>query len=162
MLENSTQLMSLNSQKRIQGNELFREPIQDWFFKQRSWLRRIHVLFWLCFMQMPPLLAKTWRIIQNTVRVDFQLFTLFALFWLFCLYYFAVGLLNLQEDERWKPGAWIPVGWIPIYDEKRDSRPCNSFHCASARKMRMFHQCFIEFFDKWEEKTAIPAFDWFR
>ena len=22
--------------------------------------------------------------------------------------------------------------------------------------MRMFHQCFIEFFDKWEEKTAIP------
>ena len=63
----------------------------------------------------------------------------------------------MHEDERSKPGAWIPAGWIPIYDEKSDSRPCNCFHCASARKMRMFHQCFIEFFDKWEEKTANPG-----
>ena len=65
-----------------------------------------------------------------------------------------VSLLNLHEDERSKPGAWIPVRWIPIYNEKYDSRPRTGFHSASARKMRLYHQCWIEFLDNWAAKTA--------
>ena len=41
-----------------------------------------------------------------------------------------VSLLNLHEDERSKPGAWIFVGWIPIYDENHDSRPWPGFHSS--------------------------------
>ena len=121
MLENCTLLMNLNFQTRLQANLPLQEPIQDWSFKQRSLLLRIHALCYLCFMLMPPLLAKTRPIIQYTVSVEFWLLRLFALFWLFCLYSFAVCLLNLHEDEQSKPATWIPVGWIPIYDEKRDS-----------------------------------------
>ena len=31
----------------------------------------------------------------------------------------AVSLLNLHEEIRSKPSAWVPVGWIPKYDQKR-------------------------------------------
>ena len=62
-------------------------------------------------------------------------------------------LLNLHEDERSKPSAWIPVGWIPVYNETRDLRPGSGYDSSSARKVRLFHQCWIEFLDKWEEKT---------
>ena len=66
-------------------------------------------------------------------------------------------LLNLHEDERSKPSAWIPVGWLPVHNEKRaSSRPGSGFHSPSARKMRLYHQCWIEFLDKWAEKTSNP------
>ena len=65
-----------------------------------------------------------------------------------------MSLLNLHEDERSKPSAWIPVGWLPVYDETRDLRPGRGYDSSSARKMQLFHQCWIEFLDKWEvEKT---------
>jgi hypothetical protein len=64
-----------------------------------------------------------------------------------------VCLLNLHEDERCKPRNWIPVGWIPVYDESRDKRPTKGFDSTSARKYRLYHQCWIEFLDKWAERT---------
>jgi hypothetical protein len=64
-----------------------------------------------------------------------------------------VSLLNLHEDERMKPRNWIPVGWIPVYDESRDKRPIRGFDSTSARKIRLYHQCWIEFLDKWAERT---------
>jgi len=64
-----------------------------------------------------------------------------------------VSLLNLHEDERSKPRNWIPVGWIPVYDESRDKRPNKGFDSTSARKIRLYHQCWIEFLDKWAERT---------
>ncbi len=98
------------------------------------------------FMQMPPFLDRACPIIPYTVRS-------------FCLYYFnyanygnyipytyyccSVCLLNLHEDERTKPRNWIPVGWIPVYDESRDTRPGQGFDSTSARKFRLYHQCWI-------------------
>ena len=64
-----------------------------------------------------------------------------------------MSLLNLHEDERMKPRNWIPVGWIPVYDESRDKRPGQGFDSTSARKIRLYHQCWIEFLDKWAERT---------
>ena len=66
---------------------------------------------------------------------------------------YAVSLLILHEDERMKPRNWIPVGWIPVYDESRDKRPGQGFDSTSARKIRLYHQCWIEFLDKWAERT---------
>ena len=62
-------------------------------------------------------------------------------------------LLNLYEDERTKPRNWIPVGWIPVYNEQRDTRPSKGFESTSARKVRLYHQCWIEFLDGWAERT---------
>ena len=62
-------------------------------------------------------------------------------------------LLNLYEDERTKPRNWIPVGWIPVYNEQRDTRPSQGFESTSARKIRLYHQCWIEFLDGWAERT---------
>ncbi len=62
-------------------------------------------------------------------------------------------LLNLHEDERTKPRNWIPVGWIPVYDESRDKRPIKGFDSTSARTFRLYHQCWLEFLDKWAERT---------
>jgi hypothetical protein len=59
----------------------------------------------------------------------------------------------LHEDERTKPRNWIPVGWIPVYDESRDKRPGKGFDSTSAPKFRLYHQCWIEFLDKWAERT---------
>jgi hypothetical protein len=64
-----------------------------------------------------------------------------------------VCLLNLHEDERMKPRNWIPVGWIPVYDESRDKRPTRGFESTSARKVRLYHQCWIEFLDGWADRT---------
>ena len=65
-------------------------------------------------------------------------------------------LLNLHEDERLKPRNWVPVGWIPVYDESRDKRPSKGFDSTSARKYRLYHACWIEFLDKWAERTKDP------
>ena len=65
----------------------------------------------------------------------------------------AVCLLNLHEDERMKPRNWIPVGWIPCYDESRDKRRKTGFESTSARKIRLYHQCWIEFLDGWAQRT---------
>ena len=69
------------------------------------------------------------------------------------MYFIAVCLLNLHEDERMKPRNWIPVGWLPVYDDKRDKRPGKGFESTSARKIRLYHQCWIEFLDGWAERT---------
>ena len=48
-------------------------------------------------------------------------------------------------------------GFLLVYNEKRaSSRPGSGFHSSSARKMRLYHQCWIEFLDKWAEKTSNP------
>jgi hypothetical protein len=62
-------------------------------------------------------------------------------------------LLNLHEDERLKPRNWVPVGWLPVYDESRDKRPKTGFDSTSARKVRLYHACWIEFLDQWAERT---------
>jgi hypothetical protein len=64
-----------------------------------------------------------------------------------------VCLLNLHEDERNKPRNWIPVGWLPVYDESRDKRPGKGYESTSARKIRLYHQCWTEFLDGWAERT---------
>jgi hypothetical protein len=69
------------------------------------------------------------------------------------IYFIAVCLLNLHEDERMKPRNWIPVGWIPVYDESRDKRRKTGYESTSARKIRLYHQCWIEFLDGWAERT---------
>jgi hypothetical protein len=57
----------------------------------------------------------------------------------------AVSLLNLHEEIRSKPSAWVPVGWIPKYDQKRAEdagrKNCGMYSHAS-RKVDLFHQCF--------------------
>ena len=68
-------------------------------------------------------------------------------------FFLAVCLLNVHEDERMKPRNWIPVGWIPCYDESRDKRPQKGYESTSARKIRLYHQCWIEFLDGWAERT---------
>ena len=69
-----------------------------------------------------------------------------------------VCLLNLHEDERLKPRNWVPVGWIPVYDENRDTPPDKGFDSTSARKYRLYHACWIEFLDRWAERTKDPRF----
>jgi hypothetical protein len=65
------------------------------------------------------------------------------------------SVLNLHEDDRNKPRNWVPVGWIPLYDDSRDKRPGHwqGFDSTSARKIRLCHQCWIEFPDGWAERT---------
>ena len=65
----------------------------------------------------------------------------------------AVSLLNLHEDERSQPSAWIPVGRLPVYNEERDERPGQGYESASARKHRLYHRCWAEFLDGWAERT---------
>ena len=67
----------------------------------------------------------------------------------------SVCLLNLDEDERSKPCAWIPVGWLPVYidDRAKKLRPKQGYESIAARKMRIYHRCWIEFLDGWEERT---------
>ena len=64
-------------------------------------------------------------------------------------------LLNLHEDERSKPSAWIPVGWLPVYNEQLDFRPTQGFHSSTDRKMRLYHQCWVEFLHNWAGKTKL-------
>jgi hypothetical protein len=63
------------------------------------------------------------------------------------------SLLNLQEEERMKTKNWVPVGWLPVYDESRDLRKTKGFDSTPARKIRLYHACWIEFLDKWAERT---------
>ena len=64
-------------------------------------------------------------------------------------------LLNLHEDERSKPSAWVPVAWLPVYQDDRAKglRPGSGFDSTAARKMRLYHRCWIEFLDGWEART---------
>jgi hypothetical protein len=82
-------------------------------------------------------------IICNISFISLMLITVFI----------AVCLLNLHEDERMKPRNWIPVGWIPVYDDSRDKRPGTGFESSAARKIRLYHQCWIEFLDGWAART---------
>ena len=57
----------------------------------------------------------------------------------------AVSLLNLHEDVRCKPSAWVPVGWIPKYDRKlaeAAGRKDSGMDGHASRKVDLFHQCF--------------------
>ena len=67
----------------------------------------------------------------------------------------SVSLLNLHEDKRSKPSAWIPVGWLPVHNEERDERPSRGYDSALARKYRLYHCCWVEFLpvDGWAEQT---------
>ena len=61
----------------------------------------------------------------------------------------------MHEDERCKPAAWIPVGWLPNYIDARTKglRPNRGYESISARKVQLFHRCWIEFLDGWAERT---------
>ena len=55
----------------------------------------------------------------------------------------AVSLLNLHEDVRCKPSAWVPVGWIPKYNPTLAvGRATNGMNSHASRKVDLFHQCF--------------------
>jgi hypothetical protein len=56
-----------------------------------------------------------------------------------------VCLLNLHEDERMKSRNWKPVAWLPVYDESRDTRPRTGFDSTSARNIRLYHACGLNF-----------------
>ena len=85
--------------------------------------------------------------------VHYVIYIHYILHMYYCDYCSTECLLNLHEDERMKPRNWIPVGWIPVYDESRDKRPKKGFDSTSARKVRLYHQCWIEFLDGWAERT---------
>ena len=119
------------------------------------WIQDV-LLYLLCFMQMPPFLGQSMS--HHPIYSTFFLFFYFNYFnygnyTSYTYYWYAVSLLNLHEDERTKPRNWILVGWIPVYDESRDKRPNKGFDSTSARKIRLYHQCWIEFLDKWAERT---------
>ncbi len=44
------------------------------------------------------------------------------------------------------------MGWFPVYDESRDKRLGKGFELTSASKIRLYHQCWIEFLDKRVER----------
>lgn len=55
----------------------------------------------------------------------------------------SVSLLNLHEDVRSQPAAWVPVGWIPNYDESLSTeRPSKGYESDASRKANLFHECF--------------------
>jgi hypothetical protein len=68
---------------------------------------------------------------------------------------FSVSLLNLHDDERQKPENWIVIGWLPIYDESKAKhlRPQKGYDSISARKYRLYHDCWKPIFRNWNEKT---------
>ncbi len=108
-------------------------------------------------MWMPPFLDKACHIIPYTVRTFVLYYSDYANYInyiTYTFYFYTVCLLNLHEDERTKPRNWIPVGWVPVYDESRDKRLGKGFNSTSARKIRLYHQCWIEFLDKWAETHA--------
>ena len=47
------------------------------------------------------------------------------------------------------------MGWIPNYLDARAKglRPLRGYESVSARKMRLFHRCWIEFLHGWAERT---------
>ncbi len=60
-------------------------------------------------------------------------------------------LLNFHEKECTKPRNWVPVGLLPVYDESRDKRPGTGYKSTSARKIRLYPQCWTSFLDGWAE-----------
>ena len=56
---------------------------------------------------------------------------------------FAVSLLNLHEEVRAKPSAWVPVGWMPNYDPALSKgRADHSLDSNSVRQLEIFHACY--------------------
>ena len=47
------------------------------------------------------------------------------------------------------------MGWLPNYIDSRAKglRPTRGYESIPARKMRLFHRCWIEFLDGWAERT---------
>ena len=63
-------------------------------------------------------------------------------------------VLNLHESERRKPKNWVPIAWLPIYDDAKSSkRPTQGYQSASARNMRLYHDCWRHILGRWKEKT---------
>jgi hypothetical protein len=55
----------------------------------------------------------------------------------------SVSLLNLHEDLRSQPAAWVPVGWIPNYNESlATKRKAAGLNSHASRKANLFHECF--------------------
>ena len=156
--------MNLNFPARITANVPFQDQIQEPYFKHSSCSTISALLSWHCFMLMPPFVDNTWPIIQYTVSaiIFFAIMLINTLIVIIRLIKsFTVCLLNLHEDERLKPRAWVPVGWLPVYNEKSaSSRPARGFHSSTACKMQLYHQCWIEFLDKWAVKTSNPERRW--
>ena len=76
----------------------------------------------------------------------------------------AVSLLNLHEDVRCKPSAWVPVDWIPKYDRKlaeaagrtRD----NGMDSHASRQVDLFHQCFRLLLKELDEHEGLMDIAW--
>ncbi len=45
-----------------------------------------------------------------------------------------------------------------MYDESRDRRPARGYESTAAQKIRLYHQCWIEFLDGWAERTKDAIF----
>ena len=47
------------------------------------------------------------------------------------------------------------MAWLPVYhdDRAKGLRPASGFDSTAARKMRLYHRCWIEFLDGWEART---------
>lgn len=67
-----------------------------------------------------------------------------------------MSLLNLHENERQKPQNWIPIGWMPNFDDDRASatRPGKGYESCTARKARLFHDCFRHLLSNWDHDTT--------
>ena len=54
-----------------------------------------------------------------------------------------MSLLNLHEEVRSQPAAWVPVGFIPNYDAQlATKRKGSGFASDASRRSDIFHQCF--------------------
>jgi hypothetical protein len=73
----------------------------------------------------------------------------------------AVSLLNLHEDVRCKPAAWVPVGWIPKYDPNLAvDRPTTGMNSHASRKVDLFHQCFRALLEELVGQEGIMDIAW--
>jgi len=131
--------------------------IRAWYFKRpRPWTSTVSLCF-IFFMQTSHFLARMARNIRSTVHNLHILHN--------CHNYhnnvkfvnldvLAECVLNLHESERRKPKNWVPIAWLPIYDDAKSSkRPTQGYQSASARNMRLYHDCWRHILGRWKQKT---------
>ena len=58
-----------------------------------------------------------------------------------------------MEDFRAMPTSWYPVAWLPIIDESISLRPGQGYDSDAARNMRVHHECWRHFLQKFVETT---------
>ena len=71
---------------------------------------------------------------------------------MFC-FLFLESLFNIMEDFRAQPSSWYPVAWLPIIDESISLRPGQGYDSDAARNMRVHHECWRHFLQKFVETT---------